>query len=116
MNIMTFIPYGRENAIPRQTLVFLLGLPDRRVRQLIQEARDRGELILNAQDGRGYYTSDDISELDRQYRSNYNRARAILRQQKYIRRRLQELRQRDQVTLEEVCGDGERSADTVHVL
>ena len=102
MDIMTYIPKGKENAIPRQTLVFLLCLPDRRVRKLIQEARDRGEVILNAQDGRGYYTSDDIGELERQYQTNRNRALSILRQQKHIRRRLRELKQSDQVTLEEV--------------
>lgn len=102
MDIMTYIPKGKENAISRNDLVYLLNLPDRRVRRLIQDARDRGELILNAQDGKGYYTSDDEGELKRQYRTNNNRARAILRQQKYIRKRLREIEQRDQVTMEEV--------------
>lgn len=102
MDIMTYIPKGKENAIPRHELVNILLLPDRTVRKLIQEARDRGEVILNAQDGRGYYTSDDVGELERQLTSNYNRARSILRQQKHIKRRLLELKQSDQVTMEEV--------------
>lgn len=106
MDIMTFIPKGKENAIGRSELVHLLNLPDRRVRKLIQEARDRGEVILNDQSGAGYYTSDDEGELKRQYNTNRNRALSILRQQKYIRRRLREIAQRDQVTMEEVSRSG----------
>lgn len=101
---MTYIPMGKENAIGRQELVYLLNLPDRTVRKLIQEARDRGELILNDQSGAGYYTSDDEGELKRQFNTNRNRALSILRQQRHIRRRLREIEQKDQVTLEEVTG------------
>ena len=103
MDIMTFIAKGKENAISRQELCVLLALPDRTVRKLIQEARDRGELILNDQSGAGYYTSDDEGELKRQYRSNRTRAMSILRQQRHIRRRLRALEQKDQVTMEEVA-------------
>lgn len=102
MDIMTFIAKGKENAISRQELAVILNLPDRTVRKLIQDARDRGELILNDQSGAGYYTSDDEGELKRQYKRNQNRATSILRQQKYIRRRLREIEQKDQVKLEEV--------------
>ena len=104
MDIMTFIPMGKENAISRWELMELTHLPDRTVRKMIQDARDRGELILNDQDGAGYYTSDDEGELKRQYRSNRSRALSILRQQRHIRRRLREIAQKDQVTLEEVSG------------
>ena len=103
MDIMTFIAKGKENAISRQELCQLLNQPDRVVRKLIQEARDRGEVILNDQSGAGYWTSDDEGELKRQYNTNQRRARAILRQQKYLRRRLRALEQRDQVTMEEVA-------------
>lgn len=95
MDIMTFIPKGKENAIGRNELVYQLCLPDRTVRKLIQEARDRGEVILNDQDGRGYYTSDDLDELERQYRANQNRAMSILRQQKYLRRKMKETAERE---------------------
>lgn len=106
MDIMTYIAKGKENAISRQELATILNLPDRTIRKLIQEARDRGEVILNAQDGKGYYTSDDEGELKRQYKTNRNRALSILRQQRHIRRRLREIEQRDQVTLEEVSRSG----------
>ena len=91
MDIMMFIPKGRENAISRQTLVGVLGLPDRTVRNLIEEARRRGEIILNDGSGVGYWTSDDIGELKRQYKMNQNRAMSVLVQQKYLRRRIKEL-------------------------
>ena len=106
MDIMTFISKGKENAIKRDELCLLLGLPDRAVRKLIQDARDRGEIILNSQDGAGYYTSDDVGELERQLRRNENRALSILRQQKHLRFRLEAMQSRDQVTIEEVADSG----------
>ena len=102
MDIMTYIPRGRENAIKRKELEQILCLPDRTIREMIEQARGRGEIIINDGSGVGYWTSDDEGELKRQYNTNQRRARAILRQQKYLRRRLRALEQRDQVTMEEV--------------
>lgn len=102
MNITDFIGVGRENAVDRFQLMERTGLPDRRVRKLIQEARDRGEIILNAQDGRGYYLSNDVGELKRQYRTNRRRALSVLRQQKYLRRKIKEAENKEQMTIEEV--------------
>lgn len=99
MDIMTFIAKGKENAISRQELCMLLALPDRTVRKLIQEARDRGEIILNAQDGAGYYTSNDVGELERQYNTNKNRAMSILRQQRHIRKQIEEIHNQNQLKM-----------------
>lgn len=99
MDIMTFIAKGKENAISRQELCTLLNLPDRVVRKLIQEARERGEIILNAQDGAGYYTSDDVGELERQYNTNKNRAMAILRQQRHIQKQINEIHNKNQLKM-----------------
>lgn len=96
MDIMTFIPKGRENAISRDDLVRVLMLPDRKVRNLIEDARRRGEIILNDGSGVGYWTSDDLGELKRQYKMNQNRAMSVLVQQKYLRRRIKELEERDE--------------------
>ena len=101
MNICDFIGYGKENAVTRGELVTLLNLPDRKVRKLIQEARSRGEVIINDQSGAGYYRSNDLGELKRQYRRNQNRALAVLRQQKYLRRRIEEAENKDQLTLDD---------------
>lgn len=91
MNIEEYIPFGRENAIKRAELVALLRLSDRMVRRQIEEARLRGEVILNDQTGAGCFRSNDVAELKRQMAQNRSRALAILRQQKHIRRRIEEI-------------------------
>lgn len=90
MNIERFIPEGKENAVSREVLATRLGLPDRTVRKLIEEARDRGELICNDGDGEGYYRSYDISQIERQYRVDKSRAMAVLKRLKTMRRMLSE--------------------------
>ena len=88
MNICEFIPEGRGNAVTRRELSTRLCLPDRKVRRLIAEARERGELILN--DGTGYYRSCDIGEVYRQYRTDRRRALSVLRRLKTMRRLLRD--------------------------
>ncbi len=55
MNILDFIPERHENAIPRGTLSRLTGLTDSQNRHLIMKARMDGNIILNLEDGRGYF-------------------------------------------------------------
>lgn len=101
-DITNFIGTGRENAVTRGELVAILNLPDRTIRRLIQEARDRGEIIINAQDGAGYYMSDDVGEMKRQLALNKSRALSVLRQQKHLLRKIAEEENKEQMTLEEV--------------
>jgi hypothetical protein len=54
MNIIDFIPFGKDNAISRRALCNAAGLPDRMMRKEIERAR-REYAILNAQDGSGYF-------------------------------------------------------------
>lgn len=54
MDILDYIPYGKENAIDRKTLEMLTGKPDRINRELISIAR-RKTPILNLQNGTGYF-------------------------------------------------------------
>lgn len=102
MNIIDFIPYGKENAVTRWQLMDRLNLPDRQIRRMIQSARNRGEIIINAQDGSGYYRSLDIGELKRQYKTNRSRALSILQQQKHLARMIVQLEDVGQMTIEEV--------------
>lgn len=108
MNITDFIGTGKENAVDRFQLMERTGLPDRTVRKLIQEARNRGEIILNDQDGRGYYRSIDVGELRRQYKTNRNRAMSILLQNVQLARKIVQLDDinKYQITIEEVAEDG----------
>lgn len=96
MDIMTYIGVGREAAITRREISLLTNLPDRAVRKQIEAARRNGELIVNAGDGTGYYISDNIDELTRQYRMNESRAMSILVQQKFLRRRIKELKEQEE--------------------
>lgn len=91
MNIVDYISPGKENAVTRVELALRTGLPDRKVRKLIEEARKDGAPILNDQDGVGYYLSEEPGELKRQYRTNRSRALSILRQNTRLRRRIEEL-------------------------
>lgn len=102
-DITNFIGTGRENAVKRGELVAILNLPDRTVRKLIQEARDRGEIIINDQSGAGYYKSNDLGEMKRQMALNKSRALSVLRQQKYLRRKIREAENKEQMTLEEIA-------------
>lgn len=106
MDIMTYISKGRENAIKRDELVRLLNLPDRTVRNMIEEARNRGEIIINDGSGAGYWTSDDLGEITRQLTMNERRAKSVLVQNRHLRRKIAELKRRDQVTIEEVARGG----------
>ena len=92
MNIVDYIPVGRENAISRKMLSQATGLSDRIVRGMIEDARIAGEIICNLQDGRGYYVPrpDDLESVARQYWQNRHRAISVLVQNKNLRRRLRQ--------------------------
>ena len=79
---------GRDNAISRTHLCLEMGLPDRTVRGIIEQARLEGCIIVNAQDGAGYYLSDDPDEWEAQYQQDTHRAISILARRKAIRTRL----------------------------
>lgn len=91
MNVLDYIGTGRANAVTRQELVRRMDLPDRKVRNMIEAARRDGALIINAQDGAGYYIGDRLEDLRHQYKINNSRAMSILVQQKHLRRRIKEL-------------------------
>lgn len=101
MDIRFYIGIGKENAVTRSKLCELTGLHDRKVRKLIADARKEGTTILNDQDGQGYFISDDLYELRRQFNANRSRALSILRQQKYLRQKIQDAENKDQLKLEE---------------
>lgn len=86
--LISAIPFGRENAIDRFALQERMGISDRKVRQLIEDARNAGLFIINNSDGRGYYQTTDLDEMERSYRSDRKRALSILRRQKALRRTL----------------------------
>lgn len=54
MDIVDYIPFGRENAVTRAQLRSRTGIDDRTIRDMIANAR-RDTVILNMQDGKGYF-------------------------------------------------------------
>lgn len=86
--IILSIPFGKDNAISREALAAKLNTTDRRMRQMIEDARNQGVFILNDGDGKGYYQTTDIDEMERSYRSDRARALSILKRQKEMRRTL----------------------------
>lgn len=95
MNILDYIGTGRENAITRRELRLRLNLPDRTIRNMIEDARREGALIVNDGSGIGYYVSDNLQDLHRQYKMNEHRALSVLVQQKHLRRRIKELEEKE---------------------
>jgi biotin operon repressor len=79
------IPHGRRNAITREALAAKLGMSDRQMRKAIEDARYAGLVILNDQNGRGYWISDDVLEMRRQYAQDTSRAMSILKRRKPLR-------------------------------
>lgn len=82
------VPFGRENAISRKLLACELGMDDRRMREAIERARSEGLMIVNDGDGSGYYQTDDLGELFRQYKRDTAGAMAILKRRKPLRDKL----------------------------
>ena len=92
LRLLSALGEGEDNAMTRGALCALLGLPDRTVRKLIEEARreetDDGPFIVTAVGGRGYYLTDDPDEIERHYHGEYARAMSILVSTKGERRYL----------------------------
>ena len=75
--VLDAIPFGKDRAVTREYLAAKTGLPDRQVRKAIEEIR-RNHIILNDQDGKGYYRSYDLDDIERFYRQERARALAVL--------------------------------------
>lgn len=75
--ILAEIPFGKDKAVTRRRLCLATGLSDRQVRKAIEELR-RTYVILNDQNGEGYYRSYDLADIERNYRQERARALAVL--------------------------------------
>ncbi len=90
MRVVSAIPYGREHAVTRLMLESRLQMPDRKIRAHIEDARRAGIFILNLPDSAGYYRSDDLDEIETQYRIDRARALSVLSRLTPMRRALKE--------------------------
>ena len=76
VTVLNHIGFGKQNACPRVRLAELTGMNDRQMRRCIEILR-RDFIILNDQDGKGYYRPADAKEVRRYYYQELNRVRAI---------------------------------------
>lgn len=86
----TYIPIGKKNAVTLDILSCENFFTKRAIRKRIEKARDDGVIILNDGDGKGYYISTDIDEIERQYWKDKSRALSVLKRLKAMRKILKE--------------------------
>lgn len=113
VNILDYIPIGRENAVSRRWLQSATHMSDRMVRRLIAEVNKNdcdAELIINLQDGKGYFRpAEDEKNLVRNWmaiessrtaenRMNVDAAKRYLRKDKKPRGNEME---KNQITMDE---------------
>jgi len=77
MNIVHYIPNSKEYAVTRDELSDITNLSDRDVRQLIENARRDGALIINLSGRAGYWISSDPAEIAQYVRQEENRLKSI---------------------------------------
>ena len=77
MELLKQIGTGKENAVTLMQLQWRTGEKDRAIRKEIARLREAGNLIINDQDGKGYYIATELGEVARQYRQDTNRFLAI---------------------------------------
>lgn len=94
IDIVKYIPYGKENAIDRTELAIKAGCSDRTMRDLINSARKR-VVIVNIQNGSGYYrpTENDVGEVKKFKRQEENRAKDIFKGLQPVRKFLNGVKQ-----------------------
>ena len=62
--VLQYIPVGKNSPVTRLELRRLTGMSDRRIRYAIQDLQEEGHLIINHQDGRGYFLADSPEDVD----------------------------------------------------
>ena len=86
-NVYDYIKFGKESAKTSEEISAKLNLTPRRVRACIAELR-KDLIIINDQDGKGYYRPTGTAEALRWYAQEYSRAMSLLKRLKPTRRLL----------------------------
>ena len=104
-DISEYVPYGAENAISRHDLLNVVRsvfgeVSDREMRRMLEYSRQNGNIIINFQNGKGYFRPDSKEEIEKYIRQEEARAKTIhfnLKSAKMALRRLE-----GQLTLDEL--------------
>lgn len=104
-DITEYIPYGADNAITRDDLLgvasyFIEGITDREMRRLLEVSKQNGNIIINFQNGKGYFRPVTREEIEKYIRQEEARAKKIQFNLKSARKALRKLE--GQLTLDEI--------------
>ena len=69
MDIKKYIPKGQSNAVTIETLMAMTGMSNRQVRRAIAES---DAIILNMQDGKGYFRMNPRTKTERAFAEKYS--------------------------------------------
>lgn len=80
MDIVDYIPTGHDNGVTMRDLESLTGFSNRDIRKHISQARKEGTIILNLQDGNGYFkpTNDEADYVRKFMKQEHSRAMDVL--------------------------------------
>ena len=92
MNILDFIPVGKENAKSKQKLMQETGIRDERLlRDTIKRLVKSGVPILSSSGHKGYWYSEDENEIAEFIRENDHRSREIMSTTAKLKKHLYEI-------------------------
>lgn len=92
MNVLDILQEANGDYVKRRDLAEKSGLCDRVMRQSIEDLRQAGYVIENAQDGRGYrLIENDVEAMKRQHKLTMARAKSLLRQAGLISKKIREV-------------------------
>lgn len=99
MDIKKLIPTGHENAVSIDTLMAMTGMSNRQVRRAIAES---DAIILNMQDGKGYFRMNPRTKAERAFAEKYSaqeksRGWAVLRKAFRVDKKLNDIGNRGAV-------------------
>ena len=104
-DISEYVPYGADNAISRHDLLNVVRsafgeVSDREMRRMLEYSRQNGNIIINFQNGKGYFRPDSKEEIEKYIRQEEARAKTIHFNLKSAKRALRRLE--GQLTLDEL--------------
>jgi biotin operon repressor len=98
-DILNLIPYGKDNAITKEELMRITGLPERTIRKEIELLR-KDHAIISSSHCKGYWRTRDIKELDIFIREVSHRAIQVLNSREGAQKELSEITGQNQQRLQ----------------
>ena len=90
MELLEQIGVGKKNAVTLLQLQWRTGENERAIRKEIARLREEGNLIINDQDGKGYFIATELEEIARQYHQDRSRFLSVAKRIKTERRILRD--------------------------